>query len=173
MKRCAHAGRLLKHGGAQSVKLEGGERVAPLVDRLTGAGIPVCGHLGLTPQSVHALGGFRVQGRGDEAAERLVSDARALQDAGAYMIVLELVPTPLAARVTEALSIPTIGIGAGSATSGQVLVLHDMLGLNSDFVPKFVKHYADLEGRVVGALESYKREVEAREFPDPDHSFAN
>ena len=140
-----NAGRLLKEGGAQSVKLEGGERIAPLVRRMVEAGIPVVGHLGLTPQSVHAFGGFRVQGRGEEAADRLMADALALQDAGAFMIVLEMVPAELAARVTEALSIPTIGIGAGAQTSGQVLVIYDLLGLNNDFKPRFVKHYASLE----------------------------
>lgn len=166
-----NAGRLLKEGGAQSVKLEGGERIAPLVQRMVEAGIPVVGHLGLTPQSVHAFGGFRVQGRGEEAADRLLADALALQEAGAFMIVLEMVPAELAARVTEALSIPTIGIGAGSQTSGQVLVIYDLLGLNNDFKPRFVKHYASLEDVVTDALSNYREEVESRAFPAEEHSF--
>ncbi len=165
------AGRLLKEGGAQAVKVEGGESIAPMVRRMTEAGIPVCGHLGLTPQSVHAFGGFRVQGKSDEAAQRLIADARALQEAGAYMLVLELVPTDLASRVTEELSIPTIGIGAGNQTSGQVLVIYDLLGLNTDFKPKFLKHYASLEETVVGALSQYREEVGARSYPDEEHSF--
>ena len=166
-----NAGRLLKEGGAQAVKLEGGQAFAPLVRRLVGAGIPVVGHLGLTPQSVNVFGGFRVQGRDEEAADRLVEDALSLQDAGIYMLVLEMVPAALAARVTEALSIPTIGIGAGNQTSGQVLVIQDLLGLNSEFKPRFVKCFAALESAVVDALRDYGREVRDRAFPDDDHSF--
>lgn len=166
-----NAGRLLKEGGAQAVKLEGGEAFAPLVRRLVGAGIPVVGHLGLTPQSVNVFGGYRVQGRDDEAAERLVQDALALQEAGIYMLVLEMVPADLADRVTRELSIPTIGIGAGSGTSGQVLVIQDLLGLNSEFKPRFVKRFAELESAVVDALKSYGQEVRDRSFPDDDHSF--
>lgn len=165
------AGRLLKHGGAQSVKLEGGEQLAPLVERLVKAGVPVCGHLGLTPQSVHAMGGYRVQGRGDEASKRLIQDAIALQEAGAYMIVLEMIPEPLAREVTEALQIPTIGIGAGNVTDGQVLVLQDMLGMNIDFQPRFVKRYADLDEVITGALVRYREEVVSRAFPGPEQSF--
>ncbi len=166
-----NAGRLLKEGGAQAVKLEGGEPVAHLVERMSQAGIPVVGHLGLTPQSVHAFGGYRVQGRGDEAATQLLADARALQEAGAYMLVLEMVPADLAAKVTEALSIPTIGIGAGNQTSGQVLVIQDLLGMNSDFKPKFVKRFAALEETIVDALSAYGDEVRHRAFPDDDHSY--
>jgi 3-methyl-2-oxobutanoate hydroxymethyltransferase len=166
-----NAGRLLKEGGAQSVKLEGGEHCAPLVRRLTEAGVPVVGHLGLTPQSVHAFGGYRVQGRDEEAAARLLSDARALQEAGAFMLVLEMVPATLAVEVTEALSIPTIGIGAGNGTSGQVLVLQDLLGLNEEFQPRFVKRFARLEATVVDALVEYREEVQAGAFPDEGHSF--
>lgn len=166
-----NAGRLLKEGMAQAVKLEGGASLAPLVAQMTSAGIPVCGHLGLTPQSVHALGGYRVQAREDEAAKRLIADAQALQDAGAFMIVLEMVPAQLARQVTEQLQIPTIGIGAGNATSGQVLVIYDLLGLNHDFKPKFLKHYADLEDAVTEALKAYHEEVTSRAFPDDDHSF--
>ncbi|TXD31358.1 3-methyl-2-oxobutanoate hydroxymethyltransferase [Lujinxingia vulgaris] len=165
------AGRLLKEGLAQSVKVEGGEELAPMVARMTGAGIPVCGHLGLTPQSVHAFGGFRLQATDEEAANRLLADAKALQDAGAFMIVLEMVPSELAARVTEALEIPTIGIGAGPHTSGQVLVLQDMLGMNTDFRPRFVKHFASLEATIVDALTAYADEVRQRSFPDDDHSY--
>ena len=165
------AGRLLKDGGAQAVKLEGGEHIAPLVRRMVTAGIPVCGHLGLTPQSVHAFGGYRVQGKEDAAAEQLVADARALQDAGAYMLVLELVPDALAARVTDELDIPTIGIGAGARTSGQVLVIYDLLGMNTDFKPRFVKHYAQLEDEITGALAAYREEVRARSFPADEHTF--
>lgn len=166
-----NAGRLLKEGMAQAVKLEGGASCAPLVAQMTSAGIPVCGHLGLTPQSVHALGGYRVQAREDEAAKRLIADAQALQDAGAFMVVLEMVPAQLARQVTEQLQIPTIGIGAGNATSGQVLVIYDLLGLNHDFKPKFLKHYADLEDTVTEALKAYHAEVTSRAFPDDDHSF--
>lgn len=166
-----NAGRLLKEGMAQAIKLEGGAQLAPLVSQMTSAGIPVCGHLGLTPQSVHALGGYRVQAREDEAAKRLLSDAQALQDAGAFMIVLEMVPAQLAQQVTAQLQIPTIGIGAGNATSGQVLVIYDLLGLNHDFKPKFLKHYANLEDTVTEALKAYHAEVTSRAFPDDDHSF--
>ena len=165
------AGRLLKQGHAQSVKLEGGAHIAPLIKRLVQSGVPVCGHLGLTPQSVHALGGFRVQGRDEAAAERLLEDALAVQDAGAFMIVLEMIPEDLAERVTEALSIPTVGIGAGSATDGQVLVLYDLLGLNAEFRPKFLKRYAELEGVVTKALTRYREEVRERAYPDTSHSF--
>lgn len=165
------AGRLLKEGGAQAVKVEGGEALAPMVDRMTRAGIPVVGHLGLTPQSVHAFGGYRVQGRDDAAAAQLVADARALQDAGMYMLVLEMVPAPLAAQVTAELHIPTIGIGAGPHTSGQVLVIYDLLGLNSDFRPRFVKRFAELDGAATDALTAYRDEVRARTFPADEHSF--
>jgi len=166
-----NAGRLLKEGGAQAVKVEGGEHLAPMVRRMNAAGIPVVGHLGLTPQSVHAFGGFHVQAREEAAAEQLIKDALALQDAGIFMLVLEMVPAALATRVTEALTIPTIGIGAGAGTSGQVLVIYDLLGLNTSFRPKFLKHFAELEGTVIDALKQYKSEVEARSYPDDDHSF--
>ncbi|MEM1348569.1 MAG: 3-methyl-2-oxobutanoate hydroxymethyltransferase [Myxococcota bacterium] len=165
------AGRLMKYGGAQSVKLEGGERVTEIVYRMTQAGIPVCGHLGLTPQSVHAFGGFRVQGREEEAARRMIREAKLLAEAGAFMVVLELVPAQLARRVTEAVNIPTIGIGAGHVTSGQVLVLYDLLGLNMEFTPKFLKRFATLEEDVVGALSAYREEVKARKYPGEEHSF--
>ena len=166
-----NAGRLLKEGGAQAVKLEGGAAVAPLVERMVTAGIPVVGHLGLTPQSVNAFGGYRVQGRDEDAARKLLADARALQDAGCYMVVLEMVPAELARRVTANLSIPTIGIGAGRQTSGQVLVIQDLLGLNGDFKPRFVKRFASLEETVVDALNAYGDEVRARSFPSDDHTY--
>lgn len=165
-----NAGRLLKEGHAQSVKVEGGERIAPMVERMTRAGIPVMGHLGLTPQSVHEFGGFTVQGRG-EAGEQLLEDARALEEAGVYALVLEMVPAELAERVTEAVDIPTIGIGAGAATSGQVLVIYDLLGLDTSFTPKFLKRYAEIEGTAVEALETYREEVRARSFPAEEHSW--
>lgn len=166
-----NAGRVLKQGRAQAVKLEGGETVAPLVDRMTDAGIPVVGHLGLTPQSVHAFGGYSVQGRDEEAARRLMADARALEDAGIYMLVLEMVPAALAKKVTETLSVPTIGIGAGAHTSGQVLVIQDLLGMNEEFQPRFVKRFAELESTIVDALDDYRDEVRARTFPDDEHAY--
>ncbi|MFU8806865.1 MAG: 3-methyl-2-oxobutanoate hydroxymethyltransferase [Bradymonadaceae bacterium] len=166
-----NAGRLLKEGMAQAVKVEGGEALCPMIEKMVLAGIPVVGHLGLTPQSVHAFGGYRVQGKGDVAAKQLIKDAKALQNAGAYMIVLEMVPAELAREVTQALSIPTIGIGAGNQTSGQVLVLYDLLGLNGEFRPRFVKRFAELEGAVVEALVEYRDEVRERSFPGDEHSF--
>ena len=165
-----NAGRLMREGSAHAVKLEGGREFAETVHRISSVGIPVMGHLGLTPQSVHAFGGFRVQGRGD-AGDRLIEDARILEEAGAYAIVLELIPAELAQRVTAALSIPTIGIGAGNATSGQVLVCYDMLGLNDGFKPKFLKRYASLADTVRDATRTYVDEVRARSFPDEAHSF--
>jgi 3-methyl-2-oxobutanoate hydroxymethyltransferase len=143
------------------------ETVAALVER----GIPVMGHLGLTPQSVHALGGYRVQGRDEAAAGRLVEDAKDLETAGACAIVLELIPAPLAARVSESLTIPTIGIGAGPHCDGQVLVLHDMLGLNEQFAPKFLKHYAKLGQAVREAVRAYAGEVREGKYPAKEHSF--
>lgn len=165
------AGRLLKEGGVQSVKLEGGAQLAPLTERMSRAGIPVCAHLGLTPQSVHAFGGYRVQGRDDDAAGRMIEDAKILQEAGAFMILLEMVPAELATRLTAQLSVPTVGIGAGSGTSGQVLVLYDLLGLNTDFTPKFLKRYAQLDETIVLALTQYGEEVSARTYPGDEHSF--
>lgn len=166
-----NAGRLLKEGGAQSVKLEGGEEHAELVYRLVRSGIPVMGHLGLTPQSVHAMGGFKVQGKTQAQAEQLLRDARALEAAGAYAIVLEGVPVELSRVVTEALDIPTIGIGAGVDCDGQVLVIYDLLGLFDDFVPKFVKQYAKLGPAAVDAIQTYTDEVRAGAFPEEAHTF--
>jgi 3-methyl-2-oxobutanoate hydroxymethyltransferase len=166
-----NAGRALQESGAQGVKLEGGRPMADTVRALVDRGIPVMGHLGLTPQSVHALGGYRVQGREAETAERLVADARALEEAGACAIVLELLPAPLARRISEGLAIPTIGIGAGAGCDGQVLVLHDMLGLNETFSPKFLKRYATLAATVRDASREFAREVRQAGYPGPEHSF--
>jgi len=160
-----NAARLLKEGNVQTVKLEGGAHCAPMIKRMTEVGIPVMGHLGLTPQSVHQLGGYRIQGRTNAAAEQLKADARALQDAGCYAIVLEGIPATLAAEVTNLLDIPTIGIGAGGACDGQVLVLYDLLGLDNRFNPKFLKKYADLHTGVVGALGAFADEVRDGAFP--------
>jgi 3-methyl-2-oxobutanoate hydroxymethyltransferase len=166
-----NAGRVLQETGAQGVKLEGGAPMAETVRALVDRGIPVMGHLGLTPQSVHALGGYRVQGREQSAADRLVTDAYALQDAGACGIVLELLPAALARRVSASLAIPTIGIGAGAGCDGQVLVLHDMLGLNETFNPKFLKRYGALGEAVREAVRTYASEVRGGSYPGPEHSF--
>ena len=165
------AGRLVKEGRAQSVKLEGGMRSVPAVQLIVDAGIPVVGHIGLTPQSVHAMGGFRVQGREEAAAETLLADAIALQEAGAFCLVLEMVPAPLAAQVTEALYIPTIGIGAGPRCDGQVLVCNDLLGMDTSFKPRFVKRFAELEAPIIDAMRSYVDEVHGGTFPTREHSF--
>ena len=162
--------RLMKEGGVQAVKLEGGVEHVPLIRRLVQAGVPVMGHLGLTPQSVHQLGGYRIQGREPDAAATLKADAQALQDAGCYALVLEGVPATLAAEVTTELNIPTIGIGAGAACDGQVLVIYDLLGLDKSFNPKFLKKYADLDHDVVGALNAFSREVRDGAFPSLAHS---
>ncbi|MDD2444097.1 MAG: 3-methyl-2-oxobutanoate hydroxymethyltransferase [Desulfotomaculaceae bacterium] len=166
-----NAGRFLKETTARSVKLEGGREVADTVRAIVNAGIPVVGHLGLTPQSVHQMGGYRVQGKDEATAKKLISDARVLEDAGAFCIVLECVPTPLAKLVTESISVPTIGIGAGPYCDGQVLVIHDMLGLYPRQAPKFVKKYANLSDSIAGALKQYKEEVVSRTFPGPEHGF--
>ena len=166
-----NAGRVLQESGAHGVKLEGGRPMAETVRALVDRGIPVIGHLGLTPQSVHALGGYRVQGREAAAAERLLADALALEEAGACAIVLELLPAALAKRITASLTIPTIGIGAGAGCDGQVLVLHDMLGLNETFNPKFLKRYAELGEAVRAAVRSYAAEVRDGTYPGPEHTF--
>lgn len=162
--------RLMKEGGAQAVKLEGGVRVAPQIKLLHDSGIPVMAHIGFTPQSEHALGGFRVQGRG-EGAEQLLADARAVQEAGAFAVVLEMVPAALAAEVSKELVIPTVGIGAGPDCDAQVLVWPDMAGLNGGRVPRFVKKYADLRGELLRAAQEYADEVRGGVFPGPEHSF--
>jgi 3-methyl-2-oxobutanoate hydroxymethyltransferase len=166
-----NAGRVLQETDANGVKLEGGRHMAETVQALVERGIPVMGHLGLTPQSVHALGGYKVQGREQAAADRLLEDARALEAAGACAVVLELIPAEVARRVTAALTIPTIGIGAGPACDGQVLVLHDMLGLNEGFSPKFLKRYAELGGAVRDAVRSYAADVREGRYPAREHSF--
>ena len=162
-----NAGRLLKEGGARAVKLEGGVRSAAKIEAIASADIPVMGHIGLTPQSVHRLGGFRVQR--DE--DKLMEDALATEKAGAFAVVVECVPAEVAQKITAALKIPTIGIGAGVGCDGQILVCHDMLGLFDDFRPRFVKQYDDLGRDIVRAVESYCREVREGKFPDPEHSF--
>lgn len=166
-----NAGRALAESGANGVKLEGGRHMAPTVRALVDVGIPVMGHLGLTPQSVHALGGYRVQGREAATAERLLEDARLLEEAGAFAVVLELVPAPLAQRVSAALAIPTIGIGAGPGCDGQVLVTPDMLGMNAGFSPRFLKRYAQVGDAIRDAARQYGDEVRAGSYPGKEHSF--
>jgi 3-methyl-2-oxobutanoate hydroxymethyltransferase len=166
-----NAGRFLKEGGMDAVKLEGGRPMADTVRAITDAGMTLIGHIGLTPQSAGQLGGYRVQGRTAAEAERLLGDAVALQDAGAQMIVLEMMPDRVAARISRELRIPTIGIGAGGGCDGQVLVLHDMLGIFDRFTPKFVRKYAELFPQMEGALAAYRDDVAARRFPDAEHSF--
>ena len=166
-----NAGRLIQEGGAQSVKLEGGESMAETVHRIVECGIPVMGHIGLTPQSANALGGYRVQGRGRQEAVQLLKDACALEQAGAYAVVLELVPAPLARLISQRLTMPTIGIGAGPHCDGQVQVLHDMLGLFTDFVPKHTKQYLRLAEEMKGALGRYAQEVRDGSFPTAKESF--
>ncbi len=165
-----NAGRFLQEGGMDAVKLEGGRERLPAIEAIIGAGIPVMGHLGLTPQSVHQLGGFRTQGKTAAAAQRLLEDALILQDAGCFALVLEAVPAQLALLISERLEIPTIGIGAGPGCDGQVLVTHDLLGLFDRFTPRFVKKYADLHSEMARAFQAYKAEVETRAFPAPEHS---
>lgn len=167
-----NAARFLKETGCAAVKLEGGAEVCGLVQKLTQAGIPVVGHIGLTPQSVNQLGGFKVQGKSAEAAQKLLDDARALEQAGAFAIVLECVPEALAAKVTESLkTAATIGIGAGKYCDGQVLVCNDLLGYIDGFCPKFVKRYADLHSEMVSAFKAYAADVKARSFPAAEHTF--
>jgi 3-methyl-2-oxobutanoate hydroxymethyltransferase len=167
-----NAGRLLKEGGCQSVKLEGGRQVGSTVDRIVKAGIPVMAHIGLTPQAVNQLGGYRVQGRSSEAAAELVEDARTLEEAGAYAVVLELVPGPLAALITERVSIPTIGIGAGVHCDGQVQVFHDLFGLAIDFTPKHARPYARLADSIKSAAAEYVADVRSGAFPTDKESFS-
>jgi 3-methyl-2-oxobutanoate hydroxymethyltransferase len=165
------AGRLMKEGRAESVKLEGGVAVAELVRRLVNAGIPVVGHVGLTPQSVHQFGGFKLQGRTDDARARLLDDARALSDAGAFAIVVETVPRAVAAEITRAVPAVTIGIGAGAACDGQVMVMHDLLGLEPSWKPRFVRRYAEM-GKAVGeAFKAYAEDVRAGRFPSDEESY--
>ncbi|AJE03321.1 3-methyl-2-oxobutanoate hydroxymethyltransferase [Geobacter pickeringii] len=166
-----NAGRLVKEGGAEAVKLEGGAHIADTIRAIVDMDIPVVGHIGLTPQSIHRMGGYRVQGKKDEQAQRLLEDALAVQEAGACAVVLEGIPLKLAKRMTDELTIPTIGIGAGPHCDGQVLVIHDILGLCEKYSPKFVKRYADVKGAIADAVASYIAEVKKGEFPDEGHSF--
>ena len=166
------AGRFLQEGGMHAVKLEGGGRIVEMTRRLTEMGIPVMGHLGLTPQFVHQMGGFKVQGKSDSQAARIVADAKELEQAGAFSLVLEGVPNAVATRVTKAVRIPTIGIGAGPGTDGQVLVLHDMLGITSGKPPKFVKRYANLAGEISKVAQQFAQEVGEGSFPGPEHSYS-
>jgi 3-methyl-2-oxobutanoate hydroxymethyltransferase len=166
-----NAGRLMKEGGCDVVKLEGGVDFAPTVEAIVKAGIPVQGHIGLTPQTASALGGFKMQGKDARAAMRIIEDARALEAAGVFSIILEAVPAPLGKLVAESVAVPVIGIGAGSDVDGQVLVTHDMIGLFDKFVPKFVKQYTQIRPTILEALKNYKNEVQAVQFPGPEHSF--
>lgn len=166
-----NAGRFLQEAGMDAVKLEGGRERKEAIEQIVGAGIPVMGHIGLTPQSVHQLGGFRAQGKSAKAGTRLLEDALILQEAGCFSIVLETIPAQLAKLVSEKLDIPTIGIGAGVDCDGQVLVTHDLLGLFDRFTPKFVKTYAHLHQEMVEAISTYKAEVEGKKFPSDEHSF--
>ena len=166
-----NAGRFLKEAGAEAVKLEGGTAVAGTIRAIVAAGIPVMGHIGLTPQHVHALGGFKVQGRDEASREKVLADARAVQESGAFSVVLEALPAPLAKEIGGMLSIPTIGIGAGPHCDGQVLVIHDLLGLFDRFTPKFVKRYANLKEQAVNAVKQFKQDVEDGGFPSEEHSF--
>lgn len=169
-KGVENAGRLLQNG-AEAVKLEGGSSVEPLVRKLVNFGIPVMGHLGLTPQAIHAFGGYKIQGKSEEAAKLLLKEAKLLESAGCFSIVLECVPKNLAEEITESLQIPTIGIGAGEKCDGQILVLYDCLGLTPDFNPKFAKKFADLRELSLKGVRQYIQEVKSGEFPDDAHSF--
>lgn len=166
-----NAGLLLSEGGAEAVKLEGGTAISKTVAKLVHFGIPVMGHVGLTPQSVHQFGGFKIQGRTEQARHAILQDALALEDAGVYSIVLEGMPADLAAEISERVDVPTIGIGAGAQCDGQVLVIQDLLGMNPDFQPKFVKQFANLSGIVTEAMKSYADDVRDGRFPTAEHSF--
>lgn len=167
-----NAGRLMKEGRCQAVKLEGAASVCPQIRAITNASIPVMAHIGLTPQSINALGGFKVQGKSEEAAKKLLEDAKAVEEAGAFAVVLECVPAKLAELISKSISIPTIGIGAGAGCDGQILVYQDMLGLFSDFTPKFVKKYANVGEMMTQAFRDYIADVQEGSFPAPEHTFA-
>jgi 3-methyl-2-oxobutanoate hydroxymethyltransferase len=167
-----NAGRMLKEGGCDGVKLEGGLDFGPTVEAIVKAGIPVQGHVGLTPQTAGALGGYKLQGKDAEAAMKIIDDAKALEDAGVFSIILEKVPAPLGKLVAESVRVPVIGIGAGKDVDGQVLVTHDLLGIFDKFTPKFVKQYAQIRTQIVEALNKYKEEVVSEVFPEPEHSFS-
>jgi 3-methyl-2-oxobutanoate hydroxymethyltransferase len=166
-----NAGRFLKEAGAEAVKLEGGTQMAEAIRAIVSAGIPVVAHIGLTPQYVHTLGGFKVQGKDEAAREKVLADARAVEEAGAFSVVIEAIPAPLAKEIHGILHIPTIGIGAGPECDGQVLVIHDLLGLFDRFTPKFVKKYANLKDVALKAVREYKQDVENGKFPSEEHSF--
>ena len=166
-----NAGRFIKEAGCESIKLEGGSEMVQVVKAIVDAGIPVCAHIGLTPQTATKLSGFRVQGKDAESARELVNSAKALQEAGAFMIVMECIPDVLAAKITKELTIPTIGIGAGKDCDGQVLVYHDLVGLFERFTPRFVKQYINLAPKIQEALVKFREEVEAGDFPGPEHTF--
>lgn len=167
-----NAGRLMKEGRCQAVKLEGGASVCPQIRAITNASIPVMAHIGLTPQSINAFGGFKVQGKSEEAAKKLLEDAKAVEEAGAFAVVLECVPAKLAELISKSISIPTIGIGAGAGCDGQILVYQDLLGLFSDFTPKFVKKYANVGEMMTQAFRDYIADVQEGSFPAPEHTFA-
>lgn len=167
-----NAGRLMKEGRCQAVKLEGGASVCPQIRAITNASIPVMAHIGLTPQSINAFGGFKVQGKSEETAKKLLEDAKAVEEAGAFAVVLECVPAKLAELISKSISIPTIGIGAGAGCDGQILVYQDMLGLFSDFTPKFVKKYANVGEMMTQAFRDYIADVQEGSFPAPEHTFA-
>lgn len=166
-----NAGRLIKEGGAQAVKLEGGENLAETIHAITAMDVPVMGHIGLTPQSIHRMGGYRVQGRQEAQARQLLADARAVEKAGAFALVLEGIPRTLAAEITRGVAIPTIGIGAGVECDGQVLVIHDILGLCEKYSPKFVKKYADVSGVIRTGVDAYIQDVKQGVFPGAEHAF--
>lgn len=166
-----NAGRLMKEGRANAIKLEGGVEVAPQIEAITKAGIPVMGHIGLTPQSINAFGGYKVQGKDEEAARKLLEDAKALEKAGVFAIVMECVPAALAEHITKAINVPTIGIGAGAGCDGQILVYQDMLGMFSDYVPKFVKKYANVGEAMKNAFAEYMNEVQQGAFPAKEHGY--
>jgi len=170
-KALANAGRFIQEANAQAVKLEGGREYAETVRKITAAGIPVMAHLGLTPQCIHQLGGYKVQGKKEDSARRIKEDAKILEEAGAFSLVLECIPEGLAAEITQSLNIPTIGIGAGVHCDGQVLVIHDLLGLYERFTPKHVKKYANLHTEIKKAVKHYIKEVKNSDFPNPDQSF--
>ena len=166
-----NAGRLIKEGHAQAVKLEGGKEVCPQIEAIVKASVPVCAHIGLTPQSIHAFGGFKVQGKGEEAAKKLLEEAKAIEEAGAFAVVLEWGPEALAKLITDKISIPTIGIGAGAGCDGQVLVYQDMLGMYADFAPKFVKVFANVGEEMKKGFAAYRKEVTEGTFPAKEHTF--
>lgn len=165
------AGRMMKEAGAHAVKMEGGKAIADRVKKIVEAGIPVMGHLGLTPQSIYKFGTYKVRATEDEEAEELIKDAKRLEEAGCFSLVLEKIPASLATRVSEELSIPTIGIGAGAGCDGQVLVIHDMLGLNKDFNPRFLRRYADLHSEMTGAVQQYIKDVKSQDFPNENEQY--